>query len=311
MNKKLTGHKVWIFDLQILLMVLICLVKVSGNALASEGYPVIVTDMDGIPLRLESSPRRIISLSAGTTELLYSLGAGDRIIGVTDECNYPPRVKQKDKVGGMYLDFEKIVTSRPDLVVAEVTLRPREVKKLRRLGLPVLAVRSDNYSDFLRSFEIMGRALGCSGIARKMASKLDGDIKSIMGCKDCTTRNRPRVFVEIWDRPLMTAGGDTFINFVINSAGGENVFKDTRGYPQVNPESLILRDPQVIILTTSTVEELKSRRLYRSIQALRNGRVYRINPDILARPTTRLYKACRILNRWFYPEVAEDSPGEK
>lgn len=265
-------------------------------------FPVTVTDTAGNKVLIKEPPVRIISLAAGTTEVLFSLGLGDRIVAVTDECNYPEQAKEKACLGNLYLNYEKIVNCRPDLVVLEGSLRSREIPKLKSLGIPLLVVCSDNYQDFLKSLQIMGQATGANSKAEEVISKLQASMKSIAdSLRHTPPDKRPRVFVEIWNRPLMTAGGDTFINYVIESAGGVNVFSDLTGFPQINPETLILRDPEVIILTTSKAREFESHPIWKNIRGVRLGRVHEINPDILVRPSLRLFDGCLALHRWFFP----------
>lgn len=288
------------------LFVIALFVLLSAPCQGDGGWvPFSLQDMEGRQVPLSAPPVRIISLAAGTTEVLFSLGLGDRIVGVSGECNYPPQAAEKPKVGNIYLNYERIVSLRPDMVVVESSLRPEAGEKLRKLGLTVLTVRSDNFADFLQSVELMGRATGRAGqgaeLCRRLQGGLDGITKRI---KSLPLSRRPRVFVEIWNQPLMTAGGDTFISYVVERAGGVNICGELKGCPLISPETLLVRNPDVVILTTSTPAEFLSVPYWRNINAVKSGRVHYINPDILVRPGMRLYDGCSNLFQWFYPRLA-------
>ncbi|MFP4497396.1 MAG: ABC transporter substrate-binding protein [Vulcanimicrobiota bacterium] len=263
----------------------------------------IVEDFHGNELCFEKPPQRIISLAPSTTEIIYGLNGGGRLLAITDESNYPENAKSKISVGGLFLNYEKIVTLEPDLVILEDTLRPGEIKKLKKLKLPVLVVRSDNYKNFLKSIEIISCALGQKEHGKREIQELQARLGMIAQClKGVDYSRRPTIFIEIWNQPLMTAGSDTFINHVVTNAGGKNLFSDMRGYPQINPESLLVGNPDIIILTTSTVDDFQKKPVWKNLKAVRNNRVYYVNPDILVRPTMRLFEGAKILYNIFYPD---------
>lgn len=298
-------HILFLFILVLIVTVAVSDPVFAGPSVEGQGFPRMVQDTYGNRVRLKKPPERIISLAAGTTEVLFSLGVGDKIVAVTDECNYPPETKSIQKVGNLYLNYEKIVSLNPDLVVVEASIRPRAYRKLKKLNMPVLGVNSDDYRKFLESLVIIGKATGEEERGRRLKAELEFNLRKIArSLSTISSDERPKVFIEIWDRPLMTAGGNTFISYVVETAGGVNVCRGLKGYPQVSPETLLIRNPDVIILTTSSRKKFLSNRRWRTITAVRQGRVHYINPDLLARPTMRLFDSCRILYNWFYPEMA-------
>lgn len=294
-------HTSGIFILTFLLIFTFCFI--ATGAARSSKYPCKITDIEGQNILLKSKPKRIITLGPSVTEVTFSLVEDKRIIAVSTASNYPPETMGKEKVGDIYLNYEKIVALQPDLVIVETTLYSRNVRKLRSLGITVFAVKSDTYDNFVRSTGLIGKAVGSERKSSDLLLKMKKNMGIIaLRIRNVPDRKKPRVFIEIWNNPLMTAGSGTFINYTIKNAGGINIAGDMTGYPQINKETLLLRNPDVIILTTSTRKDFIKEKHWKNIRAVKNGRVYSINPDIMVRPTLRLFEACRKLYNWFYPD---------
>lgn len=237
--------------------------------------------------------QRIISLVPSLTEVLFSLGAGPRVIGVTANDHYPPEVEGLPRVGDMAPDYERILALRPDLVVADPGMQPREITRLRELGLPVLSLPSQSLSGLRRALVELGKATGTEARGLELQGQLAG-LKPPPG-------PGVRVFVEIWDKPLMTTGGGTFVDELITLAGGRNVYADRQQYPTISVEDLLLRQPEVIVLTVSQVEEARSRPGWDRLAAVQSGRIYRMESDLLVRPTLRLPQAVEQLEGFLRP----------
>jgi iron complex transport system substrate-binding protein len=265
-------------------------------------FPVTIKDSDGVATTLHKRPVRIISLAASITEILYSLGLGDNIIALTEESTWPPETKKIEKVGSMYLNYERLVALQPDVIFVESSLRPRDTTYLRKLKLNVVAIRTPDYASLLKAISMIGEATGKREAAQGEIKKLDDQMKEISEkVKNISENRKPGVFIEIWNTPLITAGGDTFVSFLVNHAGGSNITENMKQYPQINPENLLVKNPDVIILTSCTREEFVSNRLWRNLNAVRNNRVYEIDPDIFVRPTLRVFEGARKLYHWFRP----------
>ncbi len=246
------------------------------------------------PPRASSGPaQRIISLVPSLTEVLFSLGAGPRVVGVTANDHYPPEVEALPRVGDMAPDYERILALRPDLVVADPGMQPREITRLRELGLPVLSLPSQSLMGLQNALVELGKATGTEARGQELQSQL-ASLKPPVG-------PRVRVFVEIWDKPLITTGGGTFVDELINLAGGLNVYADHQRYPSISVEDLLLRQPEVIVLTVSQVEEARSRPGWDRLEAVRSGRLYRMESDLLVRPTLRLPQAVEQLEGFLKP----------
>jgi iron complex transport system substrate-binding protein len=264
-----------------------------------------IKDFSGKSVIIQRSPGRIISTAPGITECLFSLGLEERIVAVTNNCNYPPEARSLPRIGDLQLNVEKIVELRPDLIITDVTLHLEQVRRLEGLGFKVLAIDCSTIAKFRLSLAMLGKATAREEKAELLLADLDERIEKITKrlCPS-ETRADTTVFIEIWDKPLMTAGSKTFFDDLIRLAGGSNTFADTStSYPRINIESLIRKDPQVIILTTSKREEVVSRSCWKDISAVREGRIHEINPDIIARPTLRMLEALELMALWLHPEI--------
>ena len=269
-----------------------------------ENYPMYIKDGTGNKIIIKAEPKRIISLSPSTTEILYSLGLKNRIIAVSNNCNYPESAKYKEKIGDVFIDFEKILNLRPDLIVSEVSILPGISEKLIKMGLCVLSVRSDDLESFERSFLIIGKACQRAETAKKLIEKLNSKFDEISSKIKKMNKPKVRVFIEIWNNPLQTASKNTLINDLIDKAAGVNIFSDQKTrYPSVSVEEIIVRSPDVMILTTSEPEKIYKNKAFASIKAVRDQRVYKIDPDIISRPSLRILKAVEFMVKCFYPEL--------
>ncbi|MEW5944717.1 MAG: cobalamin-binding protein [bacterium] len=248
-------------------------------------------------------PRRVISLAPSMTEIVFFLGLGDRLVGVTTQCDYPPEAKKIEKVGGyyMYPSLEKIVALKPDIILAETfTLHPL-YQKMKKMGLPLVNFSPETVDDVLSNIEEIGAMLGASVEAKKRTAGLRARVETIED--RCAKRKlRPRVYIELWYDPVMTVGSRSFIADVLRTLQSENIFDDIdKGYVKVNNELIIARDPEVIILAymkaeQNRIEHLLKRPGWDRIRAVREGRVFAdVNPDLYLRPGPRIAEGLEAL----------------
>ena len=266
-----------------------------------------VTDMLGRRIRIPDHPARIVSLAPSITETVFVLGEGDRLLGVTDYCDYPPEATRKARVGGISNpNFEAILALRPDLVIATSESNYAEhVERLVSLGLPVYVVRPVDWETVLDSIERIGDILGrdAVGRARVAAMRRDADAigRAVAGLP------RPRVLFVVWPNPLIAPGRDTLINDLIRRAGGESVTgAEPLLYPRLSLETVVERQPDRIIVGRhgqETVEELlRGWERLGSVSAVREGRVYGVDGNLVHRPGPRMVEALRALARVIHPE---------
>jgi len=308
MNKK---RSKWALLVTVSILMWIAFDKLSGISLAQK-FPLTITDSLGRDVVISKQPETIISLAPSNTEILFALGLGDRVIAVSEYCNYPPEAQDRTKIGGFStVNIEKVVDLKPDLVLATCGVQEAIVEELERLGLTVIALDAKNIEDVIKNIRLVGKATGQLEIAEELARRLEQRIKAVTDkTRDLPDNQKPKVFYEIWNDPLMTVGPGTFIHHLIHLAGGVNIALDSKTeYPVYNLELLIERNPEVIIISlghgssTTSVEGVKSREGWQIIDAVKNNRVYNINADIIARTGPRIADALEEIAGYIHPEL--------
>jgi iron complex transport system substrate-binding protein len=258
----------------------------------------------------EPKKQRIISLAPSTTEILFSLGLDEEIVGVSTFCNYPAQARDKEKVGTFSQpNIEKIISLKPDLIFATGLEQATTVEKLKRLKLNVYVSDPSNIQELFDSIKEIGKLVNKEAESEKSVSQMESKIEEIkIKVKDIAPDKKPRVFMEIWHDPLMTAGKGSFVDELINLAGGINIAYDTpRAYSYFSPEQVIKRNPDCIILgymgEKQAIDTLKNRLGWKKIKAVINNSIYDdIDPDLFLRPGPRLIEGLEKIYKKLYPE---------
>jgi iron complex transport system substrate-binding protein len=283
-------------------------VALAGLACGSpDAWAGEVTDMLGRRVRIPDHAARIVSLAPSITETVFVLGDGDRLVGVTDFCDYPPEAARKPRVGGISTpSFEAILSLRPDLIIATSESNYAEhVERLVSLGLPVYVVQPVDFETVLESIDRIGRVLGREAAARARVAAMRRDADAI--ARAVAGSPRPRVLYVVWPNPLIAPGRGTLITELIQRAGGESVTgAEPLPYPRLSLETVVERRPDRIIVGRhgqGTVEELlRGWERLGSVSALREGRVFGVDGDLVHRPGPRMIEALRALARVIHPE---------
>lgn len=257
--------------------------------------------------------RRIVSLAPSLTEILFALDAGDRLVAATEYCDYPPAARELPRIGGITsdtVDLERVLTAHPDLVVSIGGDQADVARALGRLGLRVEMLPSDDLDDLFVTLEELGRLTGHPEDATRLARRLRQRIEEVEARVGALPEaERPRVFYQVWDRPLMTAGPETFVGELIERAGGRNVFSDVESlYPQISPEAVIARDPEVILAPHRhgepvDLEDFHRRPGWSGLDAVRTGRVHTVDGDWVARLGPRLVDALEVFASLLHPSL--------
>lgn len=256
--------------------------------------------------RQAGAPQRIVSLAPNVTEFLFALGVGDRIVGATDFCDYPPEAKAIPRVGGLGApSLEKLLALAPDLVIAADFEQNEMADVLRAAGVEVIEQRINNFDELFAAVRRIGAAVDRENEAERVAGEMAEQLrlaKSLAEARIAQGHPVPRVFGEVWSDPLMTVGGGSFVDKVIVAAGGVNVAHGLKlEYPTINPEQVIEWDPDVIVFLYmlppyKAAAELADRIGWKQIKAVRDGRLISdLSPDLLLRPGPRLPQGVRIL----------------
>lgn len=275
---------------------------------STSGFPVSIVDDAKRTVRLDRAPQKIISLAPSNTEILFALGLGSRVVGVTDFCDYPAEAKAVAKIGGVKPSLEKIVSLSPDLILA-IGGNAELVTRLEELKLVVAVLDPKDVAGVLKDIDLVGRATG----ATAESAKLGADMKARMDAvtAKAQTAARPRVFYELDAtdpaKPY-TAGPGSWHDQLIGLAGGSNVAASAKSqWVQFSLEELLKADPQVVLLGDAafgaTVEAVKKRTGWADLSASKAGAVFAIDDNLISRPGPRLAAGLETLAKLIHPEL--------
>ena len=249
-------------------------------------------------------PARIVSLNPTSTELLFAIGAGGRIVGRTKWDVHPPEASRIPDVGpGLRPNVEAVLSRDPDLVVLYASEDNRAaVAQLRAAGVPTLALRIDSIGSFVNGARLLGRATGNEPQARAV---VDSVVQTLHRVRAATAAApRPTVFWHIWDAPIITIGAHSYMSELVEIAGGRNVYDDLDA-PSANValEDIVRRDPQLILAGPDGARTIRESAVWQAVPAVRAGRVAVVDTTLVARPSIRLGEAAVSLARILHPEL--------
>lgn len=277
----------------------------AQRAIAVDSGAADVTRDDyGATIAATAPARRIVSLNPTTTEILFALGEGKRVIGRSRWDQWPEAARDVPALGdAIRPSVEQVLAARPDLVLLYASGDNRAAATaITGAGIPVVALRVDRIADFERCVRILGALTG----QRDVAQVSIDSVRRTLDVVRQATQHVPRtsVFLHVWDNPLMAIGGGSFMSELVEIAGGHNVYADLpEPSPQVSFEDLVRRDPDAILAGPLEVSRLNADARWRSLRAVREGRVLAYDTSLVARPSMRLGEAARSLARLLHPDV--------
>ena len=280
---------------------------------STQKTPASSTYIDDIgrTVQIVGIPQRIISLSPSNTEMVYALGLQDKLVGVTSYDNYPPDAKNKPIVSDYStVDLEKIVNAKPDLVLADSIHEKDTIPALEKLGITVYTMTPNNIDGILNEIKVLGRITGKTKESNDLVAGMQARIKTVIDITaKLTDVQIPRVLFVTWHDPIWTAGNDTMIQYLINDAGCINIAADLKGYATITLESVVQRNPQIIVVMSSMGDQhsslnyIKSNPQFASTDAVKNGQVVEIDADIFGRTTPRIVDGLETLAKILHPEL--------
>jgi ABC-type Fe3+-hydroxamate transport system substrate-binding protein len=249
-------------------------------------------------------PTRIVSLVPATTELLFALGAGPKLVGRTHWDAWPVEALAVPDLGpGVRPNVEAVLAAHPDLVVLYASTDNRAAAmRLRAAGITTLSLKVDRIEHFERSAIVLGRMLGDTGTARTVVDS----VKATLGrVADRTGRlQRPRVLWPVDVAPVIVIGAGSFLNQLIDIAGGTNVYGDMAAVsPQLSLEDVHARDPDIVLANPAIAARIRSEAAWRGLRAVREGRVLEADEVLMGRPSVRMGEAAVALARLLHPEL--------
>lgn len=265
---------------------------------------IVVEDDIGQKIRLAEPAKKVISLAPHVTELLFDAGATDQIRGVVSFSDYPEQAKVIPRIGSYnQFDLEAIVALKPDLIIAwQKGNTMARIETVMSLGIPVFVNEPRSFEDIEATIIKFGNLLGTQQAARKRADEFNRELLRLE--QENTHKSEVTVFYQVWDKPLYTVNGEHLISRVIEFCGGKNVFHEVSALsPQVSIESVLQRDPQVIVAGMARGREhwLDEWSRWSGLQAVRGQQLYAINADLIVRHTPRILQGtqrmCEIFDR--------------
>jgi len=258
---------------------------------------------------INGTPQRIISLAPSNTEILFALGLGDKVVGVTMYCDYPPEALEKEKVGGYVTpDIEKIVALNPDLILVAYGTPMEVINTMVGLGLTVFGIKTTDLADLLNDIRRIGEITDKEVEAQALTSEMASNIEAIA---DATSEleNRPKVFYIVGHEPsLWTAGSGTFIHELIEKGGGVNTCQNITGYSEISIEYVLARDPEIIITSSwpGVYEWAMNETALNATDARQNNRVFACDDNLVQRPGPRLVEGLEWFAYFIHPEIFEE-----
>jgi iron complex transport system substrate-binding protein len=279
--------------------------EASPAASASAG-PITVTDDSGATVTLAQPATHIVSLAPANTEIAYAIGAGDKMAAGTSYDDYPEEAKALPKIGDFSNpNVEKIASYEPDLVLAAGGIQKGLRAKLEKLGMQVYVVDPTSYEGVIADITNLGQLAGTSAVAQLVADTMTQAKADVVA--KVSSAAKATTFLEIYSKPLMTAGADTFLNDMIGIAGGDNIGATAgAGYPTFSTEVLFKDDPAVYIADSGSMAEpgdISKRAGFADLTAVKDGHVYVVEDSLVARPGPRLAQGLQELARMIHPEA--------
>ncbi|MFC3862533.1 ABC transporter substrate-binding protein [Deinococcus antarcticus] len=285
--------------------IIIAAFLLSSTAAATK-YPLTVTDDLGRSVTLKSEPRRIVAMLPSHTEVLFAIGAGEKLVGIDEYSTYPKAQTDKlPKVGSGYVpNIEAIVALKPDLVLADESANSRLTEKLAAAGLTVYGGTAQTYNEVFEKIAVLGKLTNREVNATKLVTKMRGDLNDLQ--KTVLKLPKVSVYYEVDPAPY-SVGPNSFIGALIAKAGGQTIVPAKLGnFPKIDPELIVKSNPRVMIGLTP--DDAKKRPGWANLQAVKTNRVYKPTDeerDALVRPGPRLAVALRSLIRMIHPEAGK------
>jgi iron complex transport system substrate-binding protein len=295
--------------------------KVAEVPAAEEATDRVAVDRLNREVRFKATPQRIISLMPAATELMYAIGAGPQLVGVTKNCNYPAEAETLERVGGGTMESisrEKIVSLKPDLVLCKWDHHQPLMETLEQFNIPALAIGPETLEQLFGEATMLGDVTGHTEEATQLIAEMRLRLEKINARVDLIPLSqRRKVFYEVWDDPLMTAGPGSFIGEALRLAGMENIFEDaTANYPKVSDEVVVARNPDVIFSPSThasrvSLEKMLQRQGWGEVKAIKEKQVFIVNGDHISRCGPRLLDAIEEMVSLAYPNVGVQPLGAR
>lgn len=286
----------------------------ADQAVQQSVYPLTITDATGKTITIEKAPQRIVSTSPAETEILFALGLGEQVVGVSDYDDYPAEVKEKPKVGGVVKPNEEAILSQsPDLVIGGISMDKQVAEKMRSLGLPMYITHPSSVEDIMNNILTMGKITNRQAQAEEIVAGMKADIAYVTeAVQNVKPEEMKKVYLEF--APGWTVGKGEFMDELITIAKGVNIAADTQGWNQINEEKILQENPDVILYASGMTDEqtgkkleqiIQSRSGWNTITAIKEEKLYGMDENMLSRPGPRITKGLIEVAKAIYPDLVK------
>ncbi|MBC2697420.1 MAG: cobalamin-binding protein [ANME-2 cluster archaeon] len=292
----------------IVLFILTVTVLLTPTTLA---YPINITDNFGCTVTIEKTPMRIVSLSPCNTEILFAVGAGDRVVAGTTYDTYPPEAVNLSKIGGFSsVNIEAVVNMSPDLVLAEHGNGEETINALKNLDLKVVSLNPKTMDDILENIRLVGNITGNDAAAESLTADMTQQIRDITYITEYIPDSRkPRVLYIVWHDPMYAAGAGSFPDDLIQMAGGKNIV-EVVGWPVISIEDVVDKNPQIIICSGmgggsyTIMEAITGNQVLAQTDAVKNNKVYPVDdPNTIELAGPRIVQGLAELHGFIAPDI--------
>jgi len=280
----------------------------TGMPFMANVAPRTFVDAQGRKLFFAKAPSRVVSMAPNVTEILFALGVADRVVAVTESCDFPPEAKLKTQLKGTTPSIEQILALKPDLVLLpEDFIQPGLMQQLDRLKVPAFVLQAASLEDVLLQIQTVARMLDRSQAGDVLVASMRQRMAAV---KDrLQALPRPRILYVLNTEPLQSVGPGSFIHQLIELAGGENIAAGASGaYPRLSLENVIARDPECIVFPVGDEEgipedEQQQWRRWSQLSAVQHDRLVSVPSVLIDRPGPRLVEGLELLAKAIHPEA--------
>jgi len=286
------------------------------NEASGVEFPVTVTDSSGEEVTIDEEPETIVSLLPSNTEIIFELGAGDRLIGVSEYCNYPAETADIDVVGAQDMDAELILSMAPDMALVQGYHQQNHSEILdqyEEAGIDVIVIEGGNsFEEVYESIRLLGTVTGTSDNAENIVSDMESSLADIQEqAAEISEEDKKTVWVEVAPSPdIFTTGRNTFMHEMLEAIQATNAAEEEEGWVNLTEEEIVMLNPDVIITTygyyvEDPIDEVLSRDGWTDVPAIQNEQIHDVDNDTVTRPGPRLIEGVETLAKLVYPEVFE------
>ncbi|MFC4736081.1 ABC transporter substrate-binding protein [Bacillus daqingensis] len=287
----------------------------EDNETAGE-FPVTITDNAGNEVTIDEEPETIVTLQPSDTEILFEIGAGDRLVGVSEYCNYPEEALEIENVGAQDMDLERILSLEPDMALVSdyhASSHDDSLEQLRDAGIDVVVVRNaESFEGTYDTIETLGMLTGTEENAEELIAEMESGMEELAELGETIDEEeRKRVWVEVAPSPdIFTTGTGTFMHEMLETIGAENAAEEHEGWVNLTEEEIVTLEPDTIVTTygyyvEDPQEEVMNRDGWSDVPAVANEDVHDVQSDIVTRSGPRLVEGTRAVAEAVYPDVFE------